>query len=84
MGEGRRGGRRECVVHGKPAGARSASSTNPQPVAAPKAPPLPHHRFDNSGAWMREDIGSIRTSIQGQSGGAVAAAGERAAAGGFA
>jgi len=31
VGEGRCGGQRECVVRGKPAGARSASSTNPQP-----------------------------------------------------
>ena len=30
MVEGRRGGQRDSVVHGKPAGARSASSTNPQ------------------------------------------------------
>ena len=31
VGEGRRGGQRGSVVQGKPAGARSASSTNPQP-----------------------------------------------------
>ena len=35
MGEGRRGGQRDSVVHGKPAGARSASSTNPQPRRPP-------------------------------------------------
>ena len=31
VGEGWRGGQRASVVHGKPTGARSASSTNPQP-----------------------------------------------------
>lgn len=35
MGEGRRGGQRDSVVHGKPAGARSASSTNPRPGLLP-------------------------------------------------
>jgi len=35
VGEGRRGGQRASVVHGKLAGARSASSTNPQPRAWP-------------------------------------------------
>jgi transposase-like protein len=36
VGEGRRGGQRDSVAHGKPTGARSASSTNPQPGALPK------------------------------------------------
>ena len=34
-------------------------------------------RIDNSGVIMRERDGTIRAGIQGQSGGAVAAAGER-------
>lgn len=38
------------VVHGKPAGARSASSTNPQPGAAPKAP-RPAALFLTRGRW---------------------------------
>ena len=38
MGEGGRGGQRVSVVHGKPAGARSASSTNPQPGLLPNFP----------------------------------------------
>jgi len=44
VGEGRRGGQRECVVHGKLAGARSASSTNPRPAA------------QVTGAWPTTDL----------------------------
>ncbi|WP_210757104.1 hypothetical protein, partial [Azohydromonas sediminis] len=36
MGEGLRGGQRDSVVHGKLAGARSASPTNPQPGLLPR------------------------------------------------
>jgi len=72
-----------CVVHGKRAGARSASSTNPQPWPAPKAP-APAALCFNAGAMVREEVGSIRTSIQGPGGSAHAAAGERAAGGGVA
>ncbi|WP_210757106.1 hypothetical protein, partial [Azohydromonas sediminis] len=35
MGEGLRGGQRDSVVHGKLAGARSASPINPQPARPP-------------------------------------------------
>ncbi len=41
-------------------------------------------RTKNPGAAMKDDSGSIRTSIQRQSGGQVAAAGERLAGGGLA
>jgi hypothetical protein len=41
-------------------------------------------RIDEQGAMMRERFGSIRTSIQRQSSGAVAAAGERSVARGSA
>src|SRR5450631_3555132 len=64
------------VIHGKPAGARSASSTNPQPDAAPISARIPGTCFNKQGA-MREHFGTIRTSIQRQSGGAVVATGER-------
>lgn len=38
MGEGRRGGQRDSVVHGQPAGARSASSANPRLRLPPNFP----------------------------------------------
>jgi hypothetical protein len=41
-------------------------------------------RTKNPGAMMRERVGSIRTSIQGQSGGTVATTTERATGGGVA
>ena len=66
------------VVHGKPAGARSASSTNPQPDAALLSVRIPGTCFNKQGA-MREHIGTIRTSIQRQGSGAVVAATERGA-----
>jgi hypothetical protein len=71
------------VVHGKPAGARSASSTNPQPGAAPISAWIAGTCFNKQGA-MREHIGTIRTSIQRQSGSAAVAAGERGVGRGFA
>ena len=49
-------------------------------VALPNPPPRQNSchldRILNSGAMMRERVGAIRTRIQRQSGGAVAAAGE--------
>jgi hypothetical protein len=80
VGEGRRGGQRDSVVHGKPAGARSASSMNPQPGPALRARGSAI-ALNNPGAMRRERVGSIRTSIQEPGGGATAAAGERATAG---
>jgi hypothetical protein len=71
------------VIHGKPAGARSASSTNTQPDAAPMSAGIPDACFNNRGA-MREHFGTIRTNIQRQSGGAVVATGERSVGGRFA
>jgi hypothetical protein len=64
------------VVHGKPAGARSASSTNPQPCIRPRRSGA-CSLFQQTGGDLREQIGTIRTGIQRQSGGAVVAAGER-------
>lgn len=49
MVEGRRGGQRDSVVHGKPAGARSASSTNPQPAPRPA-------RCEHSGASEENEL----------------------------
>jgi len=71
VGEARRGGQRDSVVHGKPADARSASSTNPQPRRPPN--------FLDPGGDDRERDGSIRTSIQGPRGSQAAATGERLA-----
>ena len=48
MGEGQRGGQRRNVVHGELTGARSASSTNPQPDA------LPH--FVDPGAMTEDEF----------------------------
>jgi len=48
VGEGRRGGQRVSVVHGKPAGARSASSTNPQPERPPN--------FLDAGAMTEDEL----------------------------
>jgi hypothetical protein len=64
-------GQRVSVVHGKQAGARSASSTNPQPLCG--------HRLFNLGALQEGSPGSIRTRLQGPYGGQTAAAGERIA-----
>ena len=46
--EGRRGGQRGSVVHGKLTGARSASSTNPQPGAPP--------HFVDPGAMTEDEL----------------------------
>lgn len=88
-----------CLTHALEAGLAHAPARLPHSPAesgaiAPQsadpftAPPRQNScrpdRTKNLGAAMKDDSGSIRTSIQRQSGGQVAAAGERLAGGGFA